>query len=313
MTLPDFENDVALKVEPGTTGTDTTPPDVVFSEPFDGADYAPDQLIMASFFCDDGSGSGVASCVGDVEDGEPIDTAGSGTKAFTVTATDNDGNVAVRSVTYFIGQDTDGDALLDAWETNGIDADGDGTSDFDLHEAPYDADPLHQDIYLELDYMDCVEGGCNAGDEHSHEPIPEALQDVVDAFAATPVNRTPTGSTGSSSTSSSTSRLRRSTRSASTASAAWGASTNTSSATRAIRATASSGRRSSGREPAARTSSPASATRSTTHSSGTIGIRSRTPEVRASFSGTTSTSHSAAGARAGSMPPEEGARWRRPR
>jgi hypothetical protein len=50
--------------------------------------------------------------------------------------------------------DSDGDNLLDTWETNGYDADKDGTVDVDLKALG--ADPYRRDMFLELDIMDDV-------------------------------------------------------------------------------------------------------------------------------------------------------------
>ncbi len=47
--------------------------------------------------------------------------------------------------------DADGDGLLDAWETEGIDIDNDGTPEIDLHTMG--ADPMHKDVFVELDAM----------------------------------------------------------------------------------------------------------------------------------------------------------------
>ena len=70
--------------------------------------------------------------------------------------------------------DKDGDALLDTWEENGIDGNGDGTIDLDLPAMGADAD--HKDIFVEFDQM----GG--------HSPPSVAFFDpVVDAFANAPV------------------------------------------------------------------------------------------------------------------------------
>jgi hypothetical protein len=83
--------------------------------------------------------------------------------------------------------DSDGDALLDRWETNGLDVDGDGTIDLDL--PAMGADPQHKDVFVEIDYMveeeTCQFGFCFGG--HSHQPKPEALQIVIDAFHNAPV------------------------------------------------------------------------------------------------------------------------------
>ena len=48
-------------------------------------------------------------------------------------------------------KDTDGDGLLDIWETDGIDTDGDG--EIDLHIERMGADPNIPDIFVEVDWM----------------------------------------------------------------------------------------------------------------------------------------------------------------
>jgi len=92
-----------------------------------------------------------------------------------------------------VQNDTDGDGLWDDWEISGIDTDGDGTIDIVLP----DADPDRQDIYVEIDFLDCtVAGGdCAAGDTHSHRPKNDAIDAVVDAFANAPIMN-PDGSMG---------------------------------------------------------------------------------------------------------------------
>jgi hypothetical protein len=47
--------------------------------------------------------------------------------------------------------DSDGDGLLDGWETNGYDANGDGVVDIDLKALG--ADPYRRDVFLEVDVM----------------------------------------------------------------------------------------------------------------------------------------------------------------
>lgn len=83
--------------------------------------------------------------------------------------------------------DSDGDGLWDDWEQNGVDTTGDGVVDLDL--PGFGADPMHKDIFLEIDFMDCaVAGGdCVAGDTHSHIPKAAAVNAVVQAFADAPV------------------------------------------------------------------------------------------------------------------------------
>jgi hypothetical protein len=75
--------------------------------------------------------------------------------------------------------DTDGDGLLDCWEKNGIDFDGDGTIDYTIPGADW----RHKDIYVEIDYM------------AQHQPNANAIADVIAAFAAAPVAN-PDGTTG---------------------------------------------------------------------------------------------------------------------
>jgi hypothetical protein len=81
--------------------------------------------------------------------------------------------------------DTDGDGLLDCWETaGGIDFDGDGTVDLPLYDvdgngtidASERPDVNHKDVYLEVDWMD------------QHQPPIGAINDVIAAFAGAPVN-----------------------------------------------------------------------------------------------------------------------------
>lgn len=91
--------------------------------------------------------------------------------------TDNNGN-----------PDNDGDALCDHWETEGIDYDGDGTIDLNLHRPPFNADPNHKDIFVEIDYMtDTV---------HSHRPRHEALTQMTRAFNNAATVSNPDGRTG---------------------------------------------------------------------------------------------------------------------
>jgi hypothetical protein len=69
--------------------------------------------------------------------------------------------------------DADGDALPDAWETDGADVDGDGTVDLDL--PGMGADPRHKDLFVELDHMP------------PHRFALQASALIADAFADAPV------------------------------------------------------------------------------------------------------------------------------
>ena len=91
--------------------------------------------------------------------------------------------------------DRDEDGLPDEWEENGLDVDGDGTTDLDL--PALGADPDRKDIFLELDWMfedqTCIWFVCWGGENFS--PTPAAIDAVVQAFADAPVGN-PDGSNG---------------------------------------------------------------------------------------------------------------------
>ena len=100
-----------------------------------------------------------------------------------------DGGEAVK-VCFDIGidglnDDADGDFLLDGWERNGNNADGDGTIDVDL--PTMGANPGRKDLFLEID--------CIAAANHTHCPVQGGIQAVVQSFANAPVSNVD-GSTG---------------------------------------------------------------------------------------------------------------------
>ncbi|MFO0969076.1 MAG: hypothetical protein U0793_26275 [Gemmataceae bacterium] len=68
--------------------------------------------------------------------------------------------------------DSDGDGLLDRWERNGVDINNDGVVDLDL--PALGADPLHKDLFIEVDSM------------VGRAPAPAAITQLVNAFAAAP-------------------------------------------------------------------------------------------------------------------------------
>lgn len=72
------------------------------------------------------------------------------------------------------GVDTDADGLLDAWEINGLDANGDGTVDLNLPVLGATVD--RKDLFVEIDYM------------VGQRPQQGALDMVVSAFAQAPVD-----------------------------------------------------------------------------------------------------------------------------
>lgn len=79
--------------------------------------------------------------------------------------------------------DTDGDALLDGWEYNGYDADGDRIVDVDL--PALGADPLRKDIFVEMDYM-----------QASNIPATADLDRIRAVFANSPDANNPNGQAG---------------------------------------------------------------------------------------------------------------------
>ena len=92
---------------------------MTIDSPADGATLARGQNVNADYSCaDEAGGSGPASCVGDVPDGSPIDTATLGAKSFDVTATDNAGNDFTRTVNYTVTDQTDPTATITTPQNN---------------------------------------------------------------------------------------------------------------------------------------------------------------------------------------------------
>jgi hypothetical protein len=85
---------------------DTTEPTITLTTPPEGATYSLNQVVNAAYSCqDEVGGSGLKSCQGTVANGSAIDTASTGTKTFTVTATDNTGNQHSVTHTYSVADD----------------------------------------------------------------------------------------------------------------------------------------------------------------------------------------------------------------
>jgi hypothetical protein len=112
--LPDGDHELSVRAT-GRVGTDptpakaswkvdTTPPTVTITHPGSGAAYLQGQVVEADYSCAD-LGSGLApeqGCVGDVADGDLIDTATAGPHSFSVTATDTAGNRSTTTVAYAV-------------------------------------------------------------------------------------------------------------------------------------------------------------------------------------------------------------------
>jgi hypothetical protein len=80
---------------------DATGPSVAITAPADGAVYAQGSTVAAEFSCTD-SGSGIASCEGNVASGAAIDTSAPGSFEFAVTGTDIAGNSTTVTHSYQI-------------------------------------------------------------------------------------------------------------------------------------------------------------------------------------------------------------------
>lgn len=85
-------------------------------------------------------------------------------------------------------KDTDKDKLLDGWEANGYDYNGDGTADLNL--PGWGASVVRKDLFVEMDYM-------GAGTSCSYCLAAEAdLDRIVKVFATAPQAKNPDGRTG---------------------------------------------------------------------------------------------------------------------
>ena len=65
--------------------------------------------------------------------------------------------------------DNDRDGLPNTWETTGIDINGDRIIDYNLRAQG--ANPLHKDIFVEVDFM------------QFHRPRAQAITNVINSFA----------------------------------------------------------------------------------------------------------------------------------
>ena len=74
--------------------------------------------------------------------------------------------------------DQDGDGLLDIWETQGLTVTIGAVTEF-VNLPAMGAKPDHKDIFVEIDYMKTI--------THTHQPIAQAITDVVTAFANAPI------------------------------------------------------------------------------------------------------------------------------
>ena len=75
---------------PVAAEVDDVDPTIAISEPGDGDAFGQDEAVLADFTCVDETE--LATCLGDVDDGDPIDTSTLGEHTFTVVAMDTAGN-----------------------------------------------------------------------------------------------------------------------------------------------------------------------------------------------------------------------------
>ncbi len=78
---------------------DRKAPSIVVTTPSNGAVYQMNDVVNAAYSCPE-TGSGLASCLGTVVNGHPIDTSSPGAKTFVIDATDAAGNTASVTVNY---------------------------------------------------------------------------------------------------------------------------------------------------------------------------------------------------------------------
>jgi len=89
---------------------DKKPPTITITSPAANATYQLNASVGASYACGDG-GSGAASCQGPVGPASPINTSSTGTKTFTVTSSDNVGNLSTLSKGYSVASGGGGGAI----------------------------------------------------------------------------------------------------------------------------------------------------------------------------------------------------------
>lgn len=79
---------------------DKEPPTITITVP--GGTYTAGSSVAADYGCTDHSGSGLKTCAGPVASGASVDTGTTGPHSLTVTAVDNVGNTASKTVTYTV-------------------------------------------------------------------------------------------------------------------------------------------------------------------------------------------------------------------
>jgi C4-type Zn-finger protein len=75
---------------------------LTMAAPTDGAVYALDQVVIADYSCSADAPTSVASCIGDVADGDALDTTTAGAKSLEVAVTDNFGRISTEVFNYTV-------------------------------------------------------------------------------------------------------------------------------------------------------------------------------------------------------------------
>jgi DNA-binding beta-propeller fold protein YncE len=83
---------------------DETAPTIDLVTPANGAEYEQGATVAVDYACADEGPSGLASCAGDVPDGDPLDTSTIGAHHFTVVARDGEGNETTVTHSYTVNQ-----------------------------------------------------------------------------------------------------------------------------------------------------------------------------------------------------------------
>lgn len=91
----------SVKLHDVLISNDVAAPVITIGAPTANQTVVRNSVVPASYSCAD-AGVGVASCVGTVANGAPINTATLGAKTFTVTATDNEGKFSTAVVSYTV-------------------------------------------------------------------------------------------------------------------------------------------------------------------------------------------------------------------
>ncbi|MEY2470108.1 MAG: serralysin [Actinomycetota bacterium] len=95
---------VSFTIADASAISDVTPPVVTFTTPAQGANYAQNSTVLASYSCSDASG--IAACVGTASNGAAIITQKLGVQKFFVSGYDNAGNKTKVERTYNVVDQT---------------------------------------------------------------------------------------------------------------------------------------------------------------------------------------------------------------